>query len=114
MEDFCIKCTSPEQGQEIKAYIESLGFDTSGWYFDLRGYYYGITGGEIERRAVPVSEVITLPEKPLYPCEMLVWDSSEDDALECIVVAELKGARYPFICVSKDSNTNTPNLYLQH
>jgi hypothetical protein len=89
MKDFCIKCTSPEQGQEIKAYIESLGIDTMEWEFCEVGAYYGLKNNRVRIWRCDVlvrAPIITLPEKPQYPCEMLVWDSSEDDALECIVV----------------------------
>jgi hypothetical protein len=42
MKDFAIKCTSPEQGQDIKAHIESLGIDTMEWEFCEVGAYYGV------------------------------------------------------------------------
>jgi hypothetical protein len=101
MEDFCILCTSPEQGQEIKAYIKSLGFDSAGLIFNRIGGYYGVKGNQtwFWPRAILVdaSIIITLPEKPNYPCEMQVWSEEYDLKQTGKVIGMLNGL---YICVS--------------
>lgn len=113
MKNQVIKNLTPEMGKEIIEYWESLGVDTgcAGGTFcekeNDRSIYYGVINGVFENYSLPQvtasnAEIIKLPSKePKRGDRAKFWNDAPDSAVERYFLAEIKGAKYPFIVVSE-------------
>ena len=107
MKNQVIKNLTPEMGKEIIEYWKGLGVDTrwlGGNACEINNYYGVINGVFYNYNITEVTdanaEIIELPSKqPKRGNKAEFWNDASDGTVERYFLAEIKGAKYPFVAV---------------